>query len=72
MNQSPFKYVLRHPYDTTTFKTKALRLFTNGGWLKRLLLQYINGKYSLTSFNVTGDTYLNTPTFKTEVLYKLL
>ena len=32
--------MLRHPYDTPTFKTKALRFVTNEGWLKRLLLLY--------------------------------
>ena len=32
--------MLRHPYDTPTFKTKALRLVTNEGRLKRILLLY--------------------------------
>ena len=32
--------MLRHQYDTPTFKTNALRLDSNEGWLKRLLLQY--------------------------------
>ena len=30
----------RHPYNTPTFKTKAPRLISNEGWLKRVLLQY--------------------------------
>ena len=32
--------MLRHQYDTPTFKTNALRLDSNEGRLKRLLLQY--------------------------------
>ena len=32
--------VLRHQYDTPTFKTNALRLDSNEERLKRLLLQY--------------------------------
>ena len=32
--------MLRHQYDTPTFKTNALRLDSNEGQLKRLLLQY--------------------------------
>ena len=32
--------MLRYQYDTPTFKTNALRLDSNEGWLKRLLLQY--------------------------------
>ena len=30
--------MLCHPYDTPTFKTKALHLVTNGGQLKCFLL----------------------------------
>ena len=33
-------FVIFHQYDTPTFKTKALRLVTNEGRLKRLLLLY--------------------------------
>ena len=36
MNQS----MLRHSYNTPTFKAKALRLVTNEGRLKHLLLLY--------------------------------
>ena len=32
--------MLHHQYDTLTFKTNALRLDSNEGQLKRLLLQY--------------------------------
>ena len=32
--------MLCHPYDTPTFKTEALRLVTNEGRLKHLLLLY--------------------------------
>ena len=32
--------MLRNPYDTPTFKAKALRLVTNEGQLKRRLLLY--------------------------------
>ena len=32
--------ILHHPYDTPTFKTKALRLVSNEGRVKRLLLLY--------------------------------
>ena len=32
--------MLRHPYDTPTFKTNALRLVSNEGWLKRLFQLY--------------------------------
>ena len=32
--------MLRQPYDTPTFKTNALRLVSNEGWLKRLLQLY--------------------------------
>ena len=39
MNPPSFQ-VLRHQYDTPTFKTNALRLVSNEGRLKRLLLQY--------------------------------
>ena len=39
MNQSPFKK-LRHPYDTFTFKSKALCLASNEGRVKCLLLLY--------------------------------
>ena len=32
--------MLRHPYDTPTFKTNVLRLVSNKGRLKRLLQLY--------------------------------
>ena len=32
--------MLRHPYDTPTFKTNALRLVSNKGWLKHILQLY--------------------------------
>ena len=32
--------MLRHQYDTPTFKINVLRLVSNEGWLKRLLLLY--------------------------------
>ena len=38
--ESASSQVLRHQYDTPTFKTDALRLDSNEGRLKRLLLQY--------------------------------
>ena len=33
-------FVIFHPYDTPTFKTKALRLNSNKGRVKRLLQLY--------------------------------
>ena len=72
MNQPPFKPALRHQYDTPTFKTNALRLVSNEGRLKRLLL--LNGQYS-PSLAITGEAFryfnfesCDTPTFKTESL----
>ena len=32
--------ILRHPYDLPTFKSNALHLVSNEGWVKRLLLLY--------------------------------
>ena len=37
MNQSSFiNYVLHQPYDIPTFKTNALRLVSNEGWVKHM------------------------------------
>ena len=38
--ESAFFQMLHDQYDTPTFKTNALRLDSNEGRLKRLLLQY--------------------------------
>ena len=35
-----FYLILRHPYDTPTFKSNALRLISSEGLVKRLLLLY--------------------------------
>ena len=40
-NYEPVSFeMLRHPYDTPTFKTNTLRLVSNEGRLKRLLQLY--------------------------------
>ena len=33
-------FVIFHPYDTLTYKTKTFRLASTKGWVKRLLLLY--------------------------------
>ena len=62
------------PYDTPTFKTNALRLVSNEGWVKLLLLLYkrlIQPYLSLLLLYL--ETYFaictpyDTPTFKTNV-----
>ena len=51
--------MLRHQYDTPTFKTNTLRLDSNEGQLKRLLLQYkrLILPYLKSCLAVTGDAY---------------
>ena len=38
-------FVIFHPYDTPTFKTKALRLVSNEGQVKRLLQLYKSAEF---------------------------
>ena len=57
-------FVIFHPYDTPTFKTKALHLATIEGWLKRLLLLRIytaNTALSYPCLAVTGDVFRHFP-----------
>ena len=61
MNQSPLNASPPYPYDTPTFKTNALHLISNEGWLKCLLLLYMAIHFAIFF------TY-DTPTFKTEAL----
>ena len=49
--------MLRHQYDTPTFETNALRLDSNEGRLKRLLLQRQIQPYLKSCLAVTGDAY---------------
>ena len=63
--------MLRPPQDTPIFKTEALRLVSNDGPLKHLLLLY--KALPQSSLAITGDKFChfdlyNTPTFKTEAL----
>ena len=64
--------MLRHQYDTPTIKTNALRLDSNEGWLKCLLLQYkriIQPYLSLVWLQLaTHIVPHDTPTFKTKAL----
>ena len=67
--------MLRHPYDTPTFKTNLLCLVTNEGQLKRLLLLYkqiIQSYLSLLWLQLAMHFAIfhmyDTPTFKTETL----
>ena len=63
-------------YDKPTFKAEALCLASNEGWVKRLLLLYINGYYSLTLvlfacywLRIPPFSFLTThPLFKTKAL----
>ena len=50
--------ILCHQYDTPIFKTNALRLDSNEGQLKRLLLQY--KRLIQPCLAVTGDAYRST------------
>jgi len=52
--------MLRHPYDTPTFKTNALHLVSNEGRLKRLLqLRILTANIALpqSSLVITGGTF---------------
>ena len=67
--------MLRHPYDTPTFKTKVLRLVTNEGRIKHLLLLYkrlIQPYLSLVWLQLVTHFVIfhpyDTPTFKTKAL----
>ena len=65
--------MLRHQYDTPTFKTNALCLDSDEGQLKRLLLQYkwlIQPYLSLVWLQLaTHIIPHDTPTFKTKALH---
>ena len=67
--------MLRHPYDTPTFKTNFLRLIIDEGQLKRLLLlckRIIQSYLSLLWLQLAMHFAIfhthDTPTFKTEAL----
>ena len=68
--------MLNHPYNTPTFKTKALRLVTNEGRPKRLLLlhkwliqPYLSLIWLLLATYIAIFIPYNTPTFKTKALH---
>ena len=67
--------MFRKLYDKPTFKTNALRLVSNEGWLKRLLLLYtglIQPYLSLLWLQLATNFVVfhpcDTPTFKTKAL----
>ena len=68
--------MLRHPYDTPTFKTNMLHLVSNEGRVKRILLLYkqlIKPFLSLRTLAITGNGFpifhlYDAVTFKTKGL----
>ena len=66
-----------HPYDTPTFKSNALHLVSNEGWLKCLLLLYMrmaNTASPQFSLAITGNAFCHFPPkghthFKTKALW---
>ena len=68
-----FYEMFRHPCDTPTFKSNALRLVSDEGWVKCLLPLHkglIQPRLCLLWLYVTGNAFHHfhphdTPTFKT-------
>ena len=65
-------FVILYPYDTFTFKTKTLRLVSNEGWIKHLLLLY-ERKYSLVLvfYDYSWRRILSFSTCTTHPLFKI-